>query len=215
MGADRFVVGATTWTALAALVTAGATAPLGAHPGAPHAFLAAGLALLAASGLARLTGRYWVGATTVVTVSVGALGAAAARMFLAVPGQRIAVVVLVGVLTVSIVSPAIGRRLAKVPRQSFESITGKDMYSRSPGEPEDTISPVADSPRDITLRGEQVAEVAATIQQGAHGGAAGDRPGAGGRHVVCHPPGQRHPMVVSRRRRNDRGDRGAARPGVS
>ena len=160
MGGDRFVVGATTWAALAALVTAGATAPLGAHPGAPHAFLAAGLALLAASGLARLTGRYWVGATTVVSVSVAALGAAAARMFFTVPGQRIAVVVLVGVLTVSIVSPAIGRRLAKVPRQSFESITGKDMYSRSPGEPEDTISPVADSPRDITLRGEQVAEVA-------------------------------------------------------
>ena len=58
------------------------------------------------------------------------------------------------------VAPSIGRRLAKVPRQSFDSITGKDMYSRGRASPEDTISPVADSPRDITLRGEQVAEVA-------------------------------------------------------
>ena len=40
------------------------------------------------------------------------------------------------------------------------SITGKDMYERTPADPEDTISPVADSPRDITLTGEQVGEVA-------------------------------------------------------
>ena len=81
-------------------------------------------------------------------------------MFFNVPGQRIAVVVLVGVLTVSLAAPAIGRRLARVPRQSFESITGKDMYERTPADPEDTISPVADSPRDITLTGEQVGQVA-------------------------------------------------------
>ena len=160
LGADRFTVGATTWAALAALVTAGATAPPGAHPGAPHAFLAAGVALVAAAGLAKLTGRYWTATTAVVAVSVAVLGAAIARMFFDVPGQRIAVVVLVAVLTVSLAAPAIGRRLAKVPRQSFESITGKDMYERTPADPEDTISPVADSPHDITLRGEQVGEVA-------------------------------------------------------
>ncbi len=102
MGADRFSVGATTWAALAALVTAGATAPPGAHPGAPHAFLAAGVALVAAAGLGKLTGRYWTATTAVVAVSVAVLGAAIARMFFDVPGQRIAVVVLVGVLTVSL-----------------------------------------------------------------------------------------------------------------
>lgn len=160
MGADRFITGATTWAALTSLVTAAATTPPGPHPGAPHAFLAAGVALVAATGLGRLTGRYWTAATTVVTVSVAVLGIATARMFFTVPGQRIAVVVLVGVLTVSLAAPAIGRRLAKVPRQSFESITGKDMYERSPADPEDTISPVADSPRDLTLTGEQVGEVA-------------------------------------------------------
>jgi type VII secretion integral membrane protein EccD len=160
MGADGFTIGAITWAALAALVTTGATAPPGSHPGAPHAFLAAGVGLVAAAGLGKLTGRYWTATTAVVTISVPVLGAALARMFFAVPGQRIAMVVLIGVLTVSLAAPAIGRRLAKVPRQSFESITGKDMYERTPADPEDTISPVADSPRDITLTGEQVGEVA-------------------------------------------------------
>jgi type VII secretion integral membrane protein EccD len=165
MGADRFVAGTTSWTALASLVTAGATAPPGAHIGAPHAFLAAGVALVAASGLARLTRRYFVAATAVVTVSVAVLGAAAARMFFSVPGQRIAVVMLVGVLTLLIIAPSIGRRLANVPQQTFDSITGDDMYSRNPGEPEDTISPVADSPRDVTLRGQALAEVAQRSNQ--------------------------------------------------
>lgn len=160
LGADRFITGATTWAVIAALVAAGATTPPGTHPGAPHAVLAAGVALIAAAALGKLTGRYWVAATAVVTVSVAGLGAAGARMFFAVPGQRIAVVVLVGVLAVSLAAPGIARRLARVPRQSFESITGKDMYERSPNDPEDTISPVADSPRDITLTGEQVGEVA-------------------------------------------------------
>lgn len=160
MGGDRFIIGATAWAVIVALVAAGATTPPGAYPGAPHAVLAAGVALIAAATLGKLSGRYWVAATTVVVVSVAGLGSAGARMFFAMPGQRIAVVVLVGVLTVSLTAPGIGRRLAHVPRQSFESITGKDMYERSPSDPEDTISPVADSPRDITLTGKQVGEVA-------------------------------------------------------
>lgn len=160
LGADRFMTAATTWAAVSALTLGAAVLPPGAHPGAPHAFLAAAVAALASTALARLTGRYWAVATAIATLAVAVLGAAAARMFFTVPGQRIAIVVLIGVLTVSYVASSIGRRLANVPRQSFESITGKDMYERNPGDPEDTISPVADGPRDITLTGEQVAEVA-------------------------------------------------------
>ena len=148
------------WSAVAALVAAGACAPPGAHPGAPHAFLAAGVALVATALVARFTSRYWVAAAAVITVSVAVLAASAARMFFTVPGQRIATVMLIAVLTVSLAAPAIGRQLAKVPRQSFDSITGKDMYTRAPGEPEDTITPVADAPHDVTLRGEELAEVA-------------------------------------------------------
>ncbi len=160
MGGDRFITAGITWAALTALVLAAATAPPGAEPGAPHAFLAAVVAVAATTAVARATGRYWTAATAIATISVAVIGAAVARMFFTVPGQRIAVVVLVGVVTVSYVASSIGRRLAKVPRQSFESITGKDMYERNPGDPEDTISPVADGPRDITLTGAQVAEVA-------------------------------------------------------
>jgi type VII secretion integral membrane protein EccD len=160
MGAQRFVTGATTWAGLTALVVGAATAPPGAHPGAPHAFLAAVVATLAATAVERLTGRYATAATTIATVSAAVIGAGAARMFFTVPGQRIAIVVLVGVVSVSYVASSIGRRLARVPQQSFASITGKDMYERTPGDPEDTIAPVADGPRDITLTGEQVAEVA-------------------------------------------------------
>lgn len=159
MRADHFLTGATTWAALSALVVGAATAPPGVHPGAPHAFLAAIVAVVASTLAARLTGRYATATTTIATLSVAIVGAATARMFFDVPGQRIAIVVLVGVVTVSYVASSIGRRLAKVPQQSFESITGKDMYERNPGDPEDTIAPVADGPRDITLTGEQVAEV--------------------------------------------------------
>lgn len=148
------------WCAVVALVAAGASAPPGPHPGAPHAFLAAGVALVATALVARFTSRYWVASAAVITVSVAVLAAAAARMFFNVGGQRIATVMLIAVLTVSLAAPAIGRQLARVPRQSFDSITGKDMYTRAPGEPEDTISPVADAPHDITLRGEALAEVA-------------------------------------------------------
>lgn len=160
LGGERFVTAATTWAALTALVLGAATTPPGAHPGAPHAFLAAVVAVVAATAVARLTGRYATATTAIATVSVAVIGAGVARMFFTVPGQRIAVVVLVGVVTVSYVASSIGRRLAKVPRQSFESITGKDMYERNPGDPEDTIAPVADGPRDLTLTGAQVAEVA-------------------------------------------------------
>ena len=158
--ADAVVTGGSIWAGVAALVGAAATAPPGDHPGAPHAFLAAVVAGVAATAVARLTGRYWAATTTVATVSIAAAGAAAARMFFGVPGQRIAIVVLIGVLTISYVASSIGRRLARVPQQSFEKITGQDIFERSPGDPEDTIAPVADGPRDITLTGDEVAEVA-------------------------------------------------------
>jgi type VII secretion integral membrane protein EccD len=50
--------------------------------------------------------------------------------------------------------------MARVPRQSFASITGRDIFARAPGQPEDTLSPVESAPHDVTLRGEQVGEVA-------------------------------------------------------
>ena len=125
MGAQRFGVGAISWAALAARVPAGATRTAGRASGCP----------------ARLFGRAgggawgrccWPGSPAATgwasprwsRSAVAALGAAAVRMFLAVPGQRIAVVMLVAVLVASRAAPALGLRLARVPRQSFGSITG-------------------------------------------------------------------------------------------
>lgn len=107
-----------------------------------------------------MTGRYWAAAAAVVTVATAIIATAVTRMFFEVPAQRIAIVTLMAVLIASRAATAIGLWMAKVPRQSFESITGRDMFSRAPGQPEDTLSPVESAAHDVTLRGEEVAEVA-------------------------------------------------------
>jgi type VII secretion integral membrane protein EccD len=110
--------------------------------------------------LARVTGRHWSAAAAVITVGVAAVATSAVRMFWPVPSQHIGVLVLVAVLVAARIAPTVGLWLAHVPRQSFGSITGRDLFARAPGQPEDTLSPVESAPHDITLRGEQVAEVA-------------------------------------------------------
>jgi type VII secretion integral membrane protein EccD len=160
LNAPRAATDAAAITGLIAAVLAGATAPPGAHPGAAHGFLAALVACVGVLMLARLTGRHWTLAAAVITVGVAAIGAGAVRMFWPVPGQRIAIVLLIAVLVAARVAPTFGLWMARVPRQTFESITGRDIFARAPGQPEDTLSPVESAPHDITLRGEQVGEVA-------------------------------------------------------
>ena len=160
VGTYRVVVDGAAWSGVIAAVLAAATAPRGAHPGAPHAFLAAWVAAIAVLMLARLTGRHWASAAAVITVAVATIAASAVRMFWTVPGPRIAVAMLLAVLVAVVAAPTTGLWMAKVPRQSFGSITGRDLFARAPGQPEDTVSPVESAPHDITLRGEQVAEVA-------------------------------------------------------
>jgi type VII secretion integral membrane protein EccD len=154
------VVGLVAGAAGCAATAAGACAPPGANLGAPHAFLAAVMAAVSAAAVAKLTGAHWVSAAAVMVIAVSGLAAAGVRMFFAVPGQRLAVVMLLVMLMASVGSSALARKLARVPRQSFRSISGRDLFSRAPGQPEDTLTPVADSPQDVTLRGEEVAAVA-------------------------------------------------------
>jgi ESX secretion system protein EccD len=158
--APRAAIDGAAWAGLIGAVLAGATAPPGSHPGAAHGFLAALVACVGALMLARFTGRQWSAAAAVVTVGVAAVATAATRMFWPVPGQRIGVVVLIAVLVAARIAPTLGLWLARVPRQSFGSITGRDLFARAPGQPEDTLSPVESAPHDVTLRGEQVGEVA-------------------------------------------------------
>jgi type VII secretion integral membrane protein EccD len=160
LGVQRVIVDGGAWAGVSAAVLAGGTFPHGARPGAPHAFLASVVAIVGAAMLARFTGRHWSAAAAVITVAAASFAAAAVRMFFTVPGQRIAIVMLIAVLVASRAAPAMGLWMAKVPRQSFGSVTGRDLFARAPGQPEDTVSPVESAPHDITLRGEQVAAVA-------------------------------------------------------
>jgi type VII secretion integral membrane protein EccD len=159
-GAQRLIVDGAGWSGLVAAALAGATGPNGANPGAPHAFLASLVAIVGALMLARFTGRHWTAAAAVITVAAAGFGAAAVRMFFEVPGQRIAIVMLIAVLVAARAAPTMGLWMARVPRQSFGSITGRDLFARAPGQPEDTVSPVESAAHDVTLRGEEVAEVA-------------------------------------------------------
>jgi type VII secretion integral membrane protein EccD len=158
--APRSVVDGTAWAGLVAAALAGATGPHGAHPSAPHAFLACLVTIVGALMLVRFTGRHQTAAAAVITVAAAGFGAATVRMFFDVPGQRIAIVMLIAVLVAARAAPTMGLWMAKVPRQSFGSITGRDLFARAPGQPEDTVSPVESAAHDVTLRGEQVAEVA-------------------------------------------------------
>ncbi len=161
LGAGRIVTDGAAWAALVIAALAAATVPPGGSPGAPHAFLAAVTALAGVWLLVRFTGRYWTAAAAIVTAGFGAAAVAVVRMYWDVPGQRIAIAVLVAVLVAVSAAPAIALRMANVPRQTFGSITGRDIFARAPGQPEDTVSPVEDGPpSDVTLTGEQVAAAA-------------------------------------------------------
>ena len=81
-------------------------------------------------------------------------------------------------------APAMGLWMARVPRQSFGSITGRDLFARAPGQPEDTVSPVESAAHDVTLRGEQVAELARRSNRVLTGTLLGRRGGADGVVVV-------------------------------
>ncbi len=161
VGAGRVVTDGAAWAALVAAVSAAATVPPGGSPGAPHVFLAAATALAAVWLLVRFTGRYRTAGAAIITAAFGAAVVALVRMYWDVPGPRVAVAVLVAVLVAVSAAPTISLRMANVPRQTFGSITGRDIFARAPGQPEDTVSPVEGGPpSDVTLSGAQVAAAA-------------------------------------------------------
>jgi ESX secretion system protein EccD len=161
VAAGRIVTDGAAWAALFTATLAAATIPPGHSPGAPHAFLAAAAALAGIWLLVRFTGRYWSTGAAVITAGFAAAAVALVRMYWDVPGPRIAVAVLIGVLVAVTAAPAIALRMANVPSQSFGSITGRDIFARAPGQPEDTLSPVEEGPpSDATLTGEEVAAAA-------------------------------------------------------
>jgi len=161
LGATRVVSDGAAWAAITLSTLAAATVPPAGSPGAPHVFLAAATAVAGTWLLVRLTGRYWSAAAAVITAGAGTIAASAILMYWAVPGPRLAVGILLATLVAVAAAPAVALWLAKVPRQTFGSITGRDIFARAPGQPEDTVSPVESGPpTDVTLTGMQVAAAA-------------------------------------------------------
>jgi type VII secretion integral membrane protein EccD len=158
LGAPRIVGDGAAWAAIALATLAAATVPPGMRPGAPQAFLAGFTAVAAVWLLVRLTGRYWSAAAAVITAGAATIAVAAIRLYWMVPSPRLAVGLLIASLVAVAAAPAVALWLAKVPRQTFGSITGRDIFARAPGQPEDTVSPVETGPpADVTLTGQQVA----------------------------------------------------------
>jgi hypothetical protein len=55
---------------------------------------------------------------------------------------------LIAVLVSARAAPTVGLWMARMPRQSFGSVTGRDPFARAPGQPQDTLSAVESVPHD-------------------------------------------------------------------
>jgi type VII secretion integral membrane protein EccD len=154
-GTPQPIVNGTIWAAWGFAVTGGMILPPGSHPGAPHALLGAAIGLVGAVVAAKTTGTRLI-PSAIITVTIPAVCAAAARLFYDIPGQRIATAALIAVLIGSRLAPVAGLWMAKVPRQPFGRVTGEDIFAALPGQ--ETVSPV--EPADPTPSGQQIADLA-------------------------------------------------------
>ena len=147
------------------LLAVGLAAAAPGQVGAAHVFIAALTVAVLACGLAAVTGRYVSIAATVVTLCAigGLLGAV--RMWQPVPGQRLGMCTLIGLLLLVTTGPTIALWVARIRPPHFGSITGRDVFRRSDGMPVDAVAPVEDEAEDeanldATPRGEVIATAA-------------------------------------------------------
>ena len=158
-GVPVLIVNGIVWAAFTAAVLGAVMLPPGTRPGAPHALLGSVVGLVGVVVCGKTTRTRLIPAA-IVTMLVPACGAAAARMLLEVPGQRIAITTLIGVLIASRIAPTVGLWMARVPRQPFGRITGEDIFAALPGQPHGSVSPVEPAPHDRTPSGQQIGELA-------------------------------------------------------
>jgi len=133
--------------------------------GAAHVFIAALTVAVLASAVVAVTGRFVSITATVVTLSAigGLLGAV--RMWQPVPGQRLGMCTLIGLLVLVTIGPTIALWVARIRPPHFGSITGRDVFRRRDGMPVDAVAPVDDETEDepnpdATPRGEVIAAAA-------------------------------------------------------
>jgi type VII secretion integral membrane protein EccD len=155
------------WLAMPLLATSLACGAPG-RPGAAHVFIAALAAGVLTCGIAWTTRRYAYAAAAVVTLCGLGGAVAALRMWWPAPAQWLGMCVLVALLFVLTMAPTIALWVARIRPPYFGSITGRDLFRRSPGLPADAVSPVDEAVEgadeevdsDTTPRGAQIAAAA-------------------------------------------------------
>ncbi|MGO9929017.1 MAG: type VII secretion integral membrane protein EccD [Mycobacterium sp.] len=152
------------WLALPLLTASFASAAPG-HLGSAQVFIAALAGAVLTCGLAAATGRHANVAATAVTLCGLGGTVAAARMWWAIPAQWLGMCTLVALLLLLTMAPTIALWVAGIRPPYFGSITGRDLFRRSPGLPADAVSPVDEAADeevnpDTTPRGAQIAEAA-------------------------------------------------------
>lgn len=152
------------WVAMPLLaVAAGIAAP--GELGAPHAFITGLTVVVLTVAIVKMSGRHLAVASAIITLCVLAGVVAAVRMWRPVPGQWLGMCTLVALLFLLSLAPTISLWVARIRPPHFGSVTGRDLFRRSQGQPVDTVTPVdedaEDEPNpDTTPRGEVIAEAA-------------------------------------------------------
>lgn len=127
---------------------------------------ALGLAFFSAA-VYRVTRRHLRAAATVVTICFIIAVVAGVRMWQPVPAQWLGMCTLVALVAVLTAGPTIALWVADIHPPHFGSITGRDLFRRRAGMPEDAVGPVAeasgtddDANLDLTARGAEIAQAA-------------------------------------------------------
>ena len=132
---DRLdMVDALGWLAVPLLAISVASGAPG-HLGSAHVFIAALAGGVFTVGIASGT-RHYVNVAAAVGTVIGLGGTAALiRMWWAVPAQRLGMCVLVALLFLLTMAPTIALWVARIRPPYFRSITGRDLFRRSAGQP--------------------------------------------------------------------------------
>jgi type VII secretion integral membrane protein EccD len=152
------------WLAVPLLaVSPGAAAP--GELGAAHLFIAALAFAVLTCGIAVLTRRHVNVASTIATLCALGGAVAAARMWRPIPAHWLGMCTLVALLFLLTMAPTISLWAARIRPPYFGSITGRDLFRRSPGLPADAVAPVEEGAEDevnadTTPRGQQIAAAA-------------------------------------------------------
>lgn len=126
--------------------------------GAPQLLLAGVVAVVAAAGIARWTGRHVSAAAAVITVAAAGAVSVSARMWSAVPAQWLGLITLLSLLIALFYAERVALRVCRVRPPYFGSVTGDDIFATDKGMPLDTVAPVDDTERDPSPTGAQLAD---------------------------------------------------------